>query len=63
MKRGEKWVCSCAVEWWKMRRPISYTQEMHCDNPAVNQTGERDAMLARAVAAYVKKGIKCQAMR
>lgn len=53
-----KTVCSdrllaAAVEWWKSKRPLSYSEEQHCDNPMVNTSGNADSTLALYVGQYV----------
>lgn len=46
-------VADAAVEWWLGKRPNSYGEVMHIDNPAINTSSSREATLACAVADYV----------
>lgn len=41
-----------AVNWWKMHRPVGWSEAQHLENPTINSG---DAVLCRAVAALVKE--------
>lgn len=49
MKRIET-VHGVAYQWWKSRRPVSFTEADHIANPTVNTTSAAEAAMAQAVA-------------
>lgn len=42
-----------AFQWWLSRRPLSYNEDQHLDNPTVNTFSDAEKALARAVAEIV----------
>lgn len=40
-----------AYHWWRMHRPLAFEERDHLANPAINQPGNDDQILAKAVAA------------
>ena len=46
-------LADAAERWWGTRRPMSFDEQQHLDNPAVNCVGTSEIELARSVAAWV----------
>lgn len=48
-----------AVNWWKMHRPVGWSEAQHLENPTINSgdstVGGCNSALCRAVAALVKE--------
>jgi len=42
-----------AIEWWRMKKPMSFSFEDHLANPTVNCVAEQEKALAQAVADYL----------
>ena len=49
-------VADAAKEWWRGKRPISYTRKKHLNNPTINTVGEAEKKLAEAVVSWIKIG-------
>ena len=47
-------VAEAAEEWWRMRRPVSYSEAEHLINPTVNCVNSCETALAATVANYVR---------
>jgi hypothetical protein len=41
---AEKVVIACAIALWKTRRPCSFNEKDHLENPAVNATGSESPL-------------------
>lgn len=52
--RAKNEVSKAAVEWWKSKRPLSYDEEAHLNNPLVNTTTEAEKKLALDVSIYIR---------
>jgi hypothetical protein len=39
--------------WWKMYRPVKYTEAQHLANPEINISGDKGQELARYVAELI----------
>jgi hypothetical protein len=48
-------LANAAVRWWKAKRPLAWSAEMHMENPAVNTTSPEERTLALRVAAWLKE--------
>lgn len=48
-------VLAAALAWWRMHRPLAYSEAEHIANPTINTTSESEKKLARAVAALLKE--------
>ena len=44
-----EWVCAHAMTWWQGKRPLSFTEAEHRENPTINTVGPNEAQLAEAV--------------
>lgn len=59
---SDKNVVIAAVQWWEGRRPISYTEEDHIENPCVNCNNDRERYLsieiAKRIRALKKAGLR-----
>ena len=44
-----------AIEWWKGRRPVGWTEVQHLVNPQINTSTYSEKSLCLAVATYIKK--------
>jgi hypothetical protein len=45
-----------AKAWWKMHRPVGWTEAQHLKNPTVNCSTPDESRLARSVTKWIKLG-------
>jgi hypothetical protein len=48
---------NAAVAFWKGRRPVSFTEEQHLQNPTINTSTEAETRLCQAIGQCIKEGI------
>ena len=49
-------VADAAVKWFDMRCPLSFSEREHLENASINTVGNAEALLATAVAEFIKAG-------
>jgi hypothetical protein len=49
-RRQDQQVLKAARRWWRGKRPVSWKQRQHLENPTVNCVGDWEHQLAKAVA-------------
>ncbi len=52
--KSTKEIVSASINWWKSKRPMTFTENDHLDAPEVNCRSEDENQLATAVAKFIK---------
>jgi len=49
-------IADSAVHWWRNKRPASFTEKEHLENPTINTLSDSEKKIAVAVSKWVQFG-------